>query len=652
MSEFPEIDYTSRDYQSFKTDLLNLMASHLTEWTNITEDDFGVMLTELFCHLADSLAYYQDRQANEAFLPTAILRRNVINLCRLVNYELRNASPATATVQFTCNAAGTIPSRTQVATTSTDLLPQIIFEVDEDVTVAGAGVVNVAVTQGVTFADEVIGVSDGTINQEMKLENNPYVEGSIEVYVDEGSGYVLWTPATDNDLLNHSGSEKVYAISVDENDILTVFFGDAINGKIPILNAPVKSTYRVGGGLIGNVGAGTIVNLINTLTFVDSITNASSATGGEDKETIEEARVSAPASIYTLRRGVTERDFITLAEAYPGIVRARCIGIAALPAKAHIWVIPTGGGQPSQSLLTNLTSYLTERRMLGLEVTCFGPYYAYVDIIATVQVDNAYKQSTIQSSVEAGLSSYFEISADVGARTFGDVVPIGDIYNIIESVEGVKYTNITKLNIQPIAKLTVPSYSFDSRIFRLGVITETITVVDLDGTNYSVNGSISGAQSNGQFGAAYEMDAGSNRNLIGWTLNTVNNRAGDTWVLTISTVEILYIDYNPVLSYLFSNYVLSVGCVAETWTITDIGGGNFSVTGNISGAQTGGTYGVAWLADAGANSGLVGFTLAVIGNILGDQWTLKNSAYVGNITLENDEFALKGTIGITYFGGY
>jgi hypothetical protein len=275
-----------------------------------------------------------------------------------------------------------------------------------------------------------------------------------------------------------------------------------------------------------------------------------------------------------------------------------------------------------------------------------------VDVTATVQVDNAYKQTTIQSSVEDQLTTYFQISSDVGTRTFGDVVPIGDIYNIIESIEGVKYCNLTKLTIQPIAKLITPSYSFDSRVFKLGVIAETVTIVDLDGTNYSVTGSISGSQSNGQFGAAYEMDAGSNRTLVGWTLNTVNNRAGDTWVLTLSTVEILYIAYNSVLSYLFSSYVLNPGCVAETWTITDIGSSNFSVVGNISGAQANGTYGVAWLATAGTNTGLVGFTLSVLGNILNDSWTLKNSAYVGNIALENDEFALKGTTSISYFGGY
>ena len=81
-----QCDYTSRDYASFKQDMLNLIATRVPEWTNLTESDFGIVLMELFCFMGDSLAYYQDRQANEAFLPTAQLRQSIIDLCYLIGY--------------------------------------------------------------------------------------------------------------------------------------------------------------------------------------------------------------------------------------------------------------------------------------------------------------------------------------------------------------------------------------------------------------------------------------------------------------------------------------------------------------------------------------------------------------------------------------
>lgn len=60
-----------------------------------------MVLLELFCGIGDMLAYYQDNQAAEAFLPTARQRQNVINLCKLISYRLDTIHSSSTTVQFT-----------------------------------------------------------------------------------------------------------------------------------------------------------------------------------------------------------------------------------------------------------------------------------------------------------------------------------------------------------------------------------------------------------------------------------------------------------------------------------------------------------------------------------------------------------------------
>lgn len=93
-SNRPYIDYTNKDYNSLRDALLALAREKFPDWTDHSANDPGVMLLELFAYMGDLILYYQDRIANESFLDTAVERSSVINLLRLIGYELRPAQPA------------------------------------------------------------------------------------------------------------------------------------------------------------------------------------------------------------------------------------------------------------------------------------------------------------------------------------------------------------------------------------------------------------------------------------------------------------------------------------------------------------------------------------------------------------------------------
>ena len=57
---------------------------------------FGVALVELFAAMLDANFYALDRVAGESYLETAQERRSVVNLLRLIGYELRPPLPAYA----------------------------------------------------------------------------------------------------------------------------------------------------------------------------------------------------------------------------------------------------------------------------------------------------------------------------------------------------------------------------------------------------------------------------------------------------------------------------------------------------------------------------------------------------------------------------
>src|SRR3984957_15970102 len=92
----PWIDYTNKDYASLLDAMLNLAQQRLPEWTDQSDNDVGMMLLQLVAYMGDTLFYDHDRIAAESFLETAQERRSVLQMLRLIGYELRPPVPSSA----------------------------------------------------------------------------------------------------------------------------------------------------------------------------------------------------------------------------------------------------------------------------------------------------------------------------------------------------------------------------------------------------------------------------------------------------------------------------------------------------------------------------------------------------------------------------
>jgi len=63
-------------------------------------DDFSIALLDAWATIADVLTFYQERIANEGYLRTATERRSILELARLVGYELRPGVAASTYLSF------------------------------------------------------------------------------------------------------------------------------------------------------------------------------------------------------------------------------------------------------------------------------------------------------------------------------------------------------------------------------------------------------------------------------------------------------------------------------------------------------------------------------------------------------------------------
>ena len=82
------LSYTSRDFDSIKTDLINSISSLTNIWTSREQSDPGMVLVTLMAALGDMLSFNMDKQSLEFFGKTVTQRKNAQYVFDLVGYKM------------------------------------------------------------------------------------------------------------------------------------------------------------------------------------------------------------------------------------------------------------------------------------------------------------------------------------------------------------------------------------------------------------------------------------------------------------------------------------------------------------------------------------------------------------------------------------
>jgi len=100
-------------YSSFRQSMLQRIArtQALSALQTRSDDDYAITLLDMWATVADVLAFYEERIANEGYLRTARLRDSILRMARLLDYQLRPGVAATTLLAFTLdkNASLRIP---------------------------------------------------------------------------------------------------------------------------------------------------------------------------------------------------------------------------------------------------------------------------------------------------------------------------------------------------------------------------------------------------------------------------------------------------------------------------------------------------------------------------------------------------------------
>ena len=328
---------------------------------------------------------------------------------------------------------------------------------------------SVGVIQAKSFKDEILGSSNGNPNQIFGFSQAPVLP-NVEILVKEKetpTGKAIWTRW--EQVADFFESKKDSLHYILDCQAGRVYFGDSRHGKIPPIdrNNIKCSWYRVGGGIIGNVGAGTITVLRGSIPYIESITNLESASGGADQETVKEAKLRGPSTLKHRYRAVTKDDFEALTkEASNNVARARCLPTEEKPGEVTVIIVPESKEDrpsPGAELLGKVRDYLDQRRLITTKLKVVKPNYTKVSIKIDAAIGMPEHSSVLKKKMEEELRSFLHPLRG-GPRQegweFGRDVYISEIYQTLESVEGVDHIANLILNDNPrLRKVAVPDNS-------------------------------------------------------------------------------------------------------------------------------------------------------------------------------------------------
>lgn len=539
----PWVGYLDRNFINIKNRILNRMGETIPEMTDHSDSNILVVTIESFAGAAEMLSYYIDNMAREAFITTARKYSSVVKLTRLIDYRIKSKIPASADLtMYFLNNDGT-PYNTPTAFT----LPLgIIFTTDNgiefisvkavDVPI-GANSATIPTRQKTAVTGDNIGITSDQVDQVYSLGVD-YVYNSVQLTIG-GEPWFL------KDTLGRSKpTDKDYIVEVSASKEAYIRFGDGINGAIPTAGQNIVADYYTSMGSLGNVEVNTITNTdydFSVFGIPDyRVTNINKASAGTDFEDIERIRRSAPLSLRTLERAVTDQDYIDLALLAPGVDKANMY--FSCGKTVDLYIAPNNGGIASTGLLEDVELYFDDKKMVTTFVKAIATGES--DLYFEMTVTGKFRKDGIQLKNELTsllLDKYSYQNSDINKK-----IRTSDLIALVDNYQYVDYLQLDNIYVKPYMRPYQHNTQLDHTIsINEGSKMSQVWTVQYTGYNYILlKGNLQIA--NLTSGEEFTDD----NNTITVTFNDAGYTPGMTWNFTTLPVgkDIILNDYSiPVL---------------------------------------------------------------------------------------------------------
>jgi len=429
----PYTQVANLDFEDIKIAL----KEYLRAQSDFTDYDFdGSALSTLIDTLAYNTyytAFNANMVVNELFIDSATLRDNVVAIAKQLGYRPKSATSPTAYVSFNVTYNNPTTDTEIILKKGTGFIASYDNNIYQYVTLddVAAQVSNgVATFENIEVKEGTQLVNTYTVNTSLKsqrfiLDNQDIDTNTIRVRVFPTGGSFNEPWLVSDNIIGVDGESKVFFLEEIEDERYELLFGDGVLGKKLENGARVEVSYLTTAGPESNgvrtfVFSGVLENSqgVSPSSFGVSITSTVASSGGEEIESTQKIKYTAPKSYGTQDRAVTADDYST-------IIRR------IYPATSDIIIFGGEDQDPPQygkvfivlkpkdaSYLTSLTKNaiveeLQKYSVASIEPEIVDPSILYVELNSKIYYNRNVTDETpsiIRDKVIAAVQSYIDTS--------------------------------------------------------------------------------------------------------------------------------------------------------------------------------------------------------------------------------------------------
>jgi len=446
---------TELDFDTIK---LNLK-TFLNQQSQFTDYDFegsGLnVLLDILAYNTHYNAYYLNMVANESFLDTALLRDSVVSHAKALGYVPHSMKAPIATINFSVAAATTTDGTLTIPAGYSFLSNQIDskvynFVVLEDTTVTKANssyyFENLDISEGQLITYSFNHNQATNPKQTFTLPDNSIDTTTIKVGVSPTStttDIAVYNLVTD--ILDVTNDSQVYYLQETKNGQYQIYFGNDVIGKSLPDGAVVSVTYLVTNGTSANkannfVGALTLTDSLNQTQTNFTVTPVSAASGGAERESVDDIKFGSAAQFATQNRLITTKDYESyIKKNYPAVDSISVWGGEEETPKAYGKVYIAL--KPKQDYFISETEkqriideIISPKSIVSVDTVIRDPEYLYLLVANYVEYDK--KKTTqnaegIKNSIRNSILSYNENNLN----QFGSTFVLSKLQDSIDSVD-------------------------------------------------------------------------------------------------------------------------------------------------------------------------------------------------------------------------
>jgi predicted phage baseplate assembly protein len=323
----------------------------------------------------------------------------------------------------------------------------------------------VACEHALSQAKHPVGHARGHAGAVFTSGDAPIVADSVTLRLDDGAGSVQddWHSVTDWDRSGpHDRSLRLDATLGQWHS------GDGLHGQITPAGYTLLASYRIGGGLAGNLPRASLDTLApdaHNLALAPALAAPAPALhvhqpvparGGAPAETLAQAQARAYDNAVAVDKAVTLGDIERLALATPGVPLARARAIASYDRRwpnidaagvVSVVLIPRGprpAPMPSLALLRAVERYLAPRRLITSELHAIAPRYRRVGVSATLHLACGDDAGAVLRAARACIAGLFDPIDGGPSRQgwpFGRSVYRNDVLAALARLPGVDHVS-------------------------------------------------------------------------------------------------------------------------------------------------------------------------------------------------------------------